>query len=398
MRVCFQSNLSMLLLGIMLQISPARAYGSAQPDDQTGDQTGKQAGDQADRRQSDRQSDRLTTLIEQLASEHWLDRDLATREISISSEEFPLSTLEHALSNPDLTLEQAHRLRSICIDRFANSPKGGLGVSFGEVVVGAIEVIPVKANDDFPASKILNPGDRIAMVGSSVLTSSGDLRLQILSRTPNELLPALILRAGQYIERDLPLGAYDQLTGAAMLDPPTAQAALALRWNRLGLTTSHRETIGNRLDAQLWLQTAMAQASPPDFNFQPNPYRDTIVTKAADNISPSLNPSRRVRGWKSLEHAGVFVRQSHTRYLQYQIRLLGAESDITNARITQIERTLNPPPQDLNANEHPSSVPTDTREQLANTLHDLRARQETLTQSLEQLETELLNIPAQASP
>lgn len=387
MRVCVRSILPAMFLGILLLISPARAYALAQPDDQP-DQPDKLAGNQT----TDRSSDRLDALIEQLASEHWLDRDLATREISISSEEFPLSTLEHALSNPNLTLEQSHRLRTICLDRFANSPKGGLGVSFGEVVIGAIEVIPVKANDDFPASKILNPGDRIAMIGSTVLTSSGDLRLQILSRTPDELLPALILRAGHYSERDLPLGAFDQLTGAAMLDPPTAQAALALRWDRLGLTTPQPDIIGSDLDAQVWVQTAMDTPAPADFNFQPTPYRDTVLTKSADNISPSLNPSRRVRGWKSLEHAGVFVRQSHTRFVQYQIRLLQAESRINTKLIAQIQHPRENQPPDQNPDQPPATSP----DELANRLHDLQARQEIIEHALDQLETELLNIPSPA--
>ncbi|CAN0600112.1 unnamed protein product, partial [Laminaria digitata] len=168
-------------------------------------------------------------------AEDWLTRDLATIELGELDPGITLEMLEGYLSLSTLSQEQRSRLELACLRRFALRPKGALGVSFGTIRIGAIEVQPIPESDEFPATKLLRSGDQVAIVGDRVIDGSQSLRIEILSRDPGQTLPVTILRNEQVLHLDLPLGSFGALTGAVRMDPELLYNALSLRWWRLGL-------------------------------------------------------------------------------------------------------------------------------------------------------------------
>lgn len=204
-------------------------------------------------------------LIGHLDSDSWLERDLATIELGELDPEITLTDLETFLADPGLSPEQRARLTTACTHRFLDHPKGAMGVSFGTIQIGAIEVQPIN-DDNFPASKMLIPGDRIAMVDAQMIEGAFELRAQILSRDSGEVMPVTILRhdadtnTDRLIDLDLPLGSFDNLSGASRLDPALVRRALELRWQRKGITPAPPATIATGIDLDAW----SAAAFPPD--------------------------------------------------------------------------------------------------------------------------------------
>lgn len=240
-------------------------------------------------------------LVDQLESEHWLDRDQAMRELSAYADEFTLEQLEFFLADQTLSLEQRARLMQACAQRFGEHPKGGLGVSFGAISVGSIEVVPIPNNPAFPASEMLNPGDAIASVGGVMMTSSFDLRAQILSREPGEMLPVMVIRAGKLIEIDLPLGSFTKLSGAARLDPPMAKRALEIRWARKGIVIPPPDTIGSAITLEQWTQAVFPTDAPDDLQAQGRTLPAAMIAGIHRLIAIGQYAPRRLRTWKSLE-------------------------------------------------------------------------------------------------
>lgn len=212
---------------------------------------------------------RVSELVAQLNDDDWLQRDLATIELGELDPGITLEMLERQLGDHRLSHEQRARLTLAAMRRFAQRPKGALGVSFGTIRVGAIEVQPIPVNPDFPASEVLLPGDLIAMVAERVIDGSYSLRAEIISRSPGETLPITVVRAERVLHLDLRLGSLEDLTGAIRMDTELLHNALALRWERLGLSQHARKSIGEGLDLEAWSDAAFPPARTPDPR-QPN--------------------------------------------------------------------------------------------------------------------------------
>ncbi|MBL4591636.1 MAG: hypothetical protein JKY96_06710, partial [Phycisphaerales bacterium] len=78
----------------------------------------------------------------------------------------------------------------------------------------------------------------------------------ILSRLPGETLPVLIRRDQAVIKRDLPLGAFENLTGATLIEEPVLRRAMSLRRARLGIKFPQPDTIGSGIDPDAWIAAA----------------------------------------------------------------------------------------------------------------------------------------------
>ncbi|MEX0876516.1 MAG: PDZ domain-containing protein [Phycisphaerales bacterium] len=221
-------------------------------------------------------------LVELLGSDSWLERDLAMIELGGLHPRITLEDLEGFLPDPDLSAEQLARLVQAARDRYMTHPKGALGVSFGTIRIGSIEVMPIQDDERFPASAMLRGGDQIAMVGDTVIDGSLSLRAQILSREPGDTLPVLVIRLGELIEMDLPLGSYDELTGAARMDPELMRMALMLRWQRLGIEVPRPESIGTDIGVDSWARAAFPEGAQPD------PRDPDRRTRTALVISPEM--------------------------------------------------------------------------------------------------------------
>lgn len=203
-------------------------------------------------------------LIAQLDDEDWLQRDLATIQLGELNPGITLEIIERQLGDQHLNAEQRARLQLAALRRYASRSKGALGVSFGTIRVGAIEVQPIPENDDFPASKVLKAGDQIAMVGDRVIDGSFSLRTEILSRDPGDSLPVTILRGERVLHLNLILGSFDDLTGAVRMDTELLRNALATRWERLGRTHHQEKTIGDDLNIDAWTDAAFPSDRAPD--------------------------------------------------------------------------------------------------------------------------------------
>lgn len=202
--------------------------------------------------------------VEQLGVDDWLMRDLATLELGELDPGITLETLEGYLRHEDLSDEQRARLRLACLRRYALRPKGALGVAFGTIRVGAIEVEPIPPDERFPASTILMGGDQIAMVDDRVIDGSFALRVEILSRDPGQTLPVTIIRDGVVMHLKLPLGSYDDLNSAVRMDSNLLSSSLHRRWERLGISTQSQDSIGSAITQADWEAAAFPSGSKPD--------------------------------------------------------------------------------------------------------------------------------------
>ncbi len=211
--------------------------------------------------QTDEQT--VRSLVEQLDDDDWLQRDLATIELGELDPGISLEMIERQLGDQGLSPEQRTRLQIAALRRFASRPKGALGVSFGTIRVGAIEVDPID-NENFPASKVLKPGDQIAMVADRVIDGSFSLQVEILSRNPGDTLPATVLRGDRVLHLDLVLGSFGDLTGAVRMDSNLLRNALAARWARMGRSIDATKSAGESLDLDNWSQAAFPEGQRPD--------------------------------------------------------------------------------------------------------------------------------------
>ena len=202
--------------------------------------------------------------VEQLGVDDWLMRDLATLELGELDPGISLETLEGYLRHEDLSYEQRARLRLACLRRFALRPKGALGVAFGTIRVGAIEVEPIPPDERFPASALLRAGDQVAMVDDRIIDGSFSLRVEILSRDPGQMLPVTIIRNDEVMRLDLPLGSYDNLNSAVRLDSSLLSNSLHRRWDRLGISTEIQHSVGDTISINDWQDAAFPEGSAID--------------------------------------------------------------------------------------------------------------------------------------
>lgn len=255
-------------------------------------------------------SERTRGLVDQLGAQSWLDRDLATLELVSLSEEISLDDLEFFLADMTLTPEQRARLMQACITRFQAQPKGGLGVAFGAIRVGAIEVQPIQNDPRFPASAMLNMGDAITMVDGVMLNDSTELRVQILSREPGEALPVTVLRNNILIKMDLPLGSFSELSGAARLDPVVVRRTLELRWERKGIIIKEPDMIGSGVDLSHWALAAFPQGEAPNPRTPSRRFSTAVISGAHQLIRTGvMSISGRSTPWVSMEIIGERARE-----------------------------------------------------------------------------------------
>lgn len=276
-------------------------------------------------------SDRARVLVDQLASEDWSQRDQASHELTNFDQEFSLEDLEFFLNDPTLSTEQRARVIQACSLRFRTHPKGGLGVSFGTILTGAIEVVPILNNPGFPASEMLMPGDAIARVDGDLLTSSFDLRAHILSKEPGETLSAVIIRNEQLIELELPLGSFTKLSGAALLEPGLAQRALELRWKRRGISIPDPEIIGSLITIDDWRSAAFPDQDPPTDELLTSYFPTAMIGGIRRLIVMGNYAPRRLRLWKSTEHFNSQIDRN-------QSQLVGSISRIQRVELALLQR------------------------------------------------------------
>lgn len=205
---------------------------------------------------------RLVGLIQQLDDESWLVREQSMRMIGDPNEGFELDMLGAFIERAELSPEAMARFRSAARGLFEQTTKAGLGVGFGEVRDGGVEIGTVVAEvDRFPAAAMLMPGDLIVGADGSKLTTSEDLRAAILSHEPGETLDLLVRRGERVLEIEAPLGSYSSLRGAAPIGLEIADRAIAIRWARQGISVPGSQTIGGGIAPADWINAGYPEGS-----------------------------------------------------------------------------------------------------------------------------------------
>jgi len=332
-------------------------------------------------------SEHTRELIDTLDSQSWVERDQSTIELIGEDQAISLADLEFFLNDQTLTLEQRHRLIWAIEARFLGFPKGGLGVAFGTIRVGAIEVQPIQKDPRFPASFLLNPGDAIAMIDGQVVTSSSDVRAEILSRSPGELLGVTVSRNNQLIDLDLPLGSYRDLAGAGFLDPIITKRALERRWNRRGITPNGPDTIGSGIIVDEWISAVFPRGSSPDPQI-PSRHLPTAITgghtervQIGQTTRPQPGPA-----WTS----PMVIEE---RIAIIQMKLDGIERELLDAKVRLLEQLIEQTHAEINASNDQA-----LRERLGDKLDGLSKQVESIARELDALSEIPRRIPSPPSP
>ncbi|MBL4810106.1 MAG: PDZ domain-containing protein [Phycisphaerales bacterium] len=295
---------------------------------------------------------RLVKLIKLLDDESWEVRERATRMIGDANEGFELAMLAEVIAkgstnDPDrggLSSEAMSRLRIAARELFGQTPKAGLGVGFGAVRDGGVEISTVvKEVDRFPAAGMLMPGDLIVGADGRALTTSEELRAVILSHEPGQTLNLLIQRGEQVLDMDLPLGSYRLLAGAAPIGRGIADRAIAIRWARRGILISEGHRFGDHIRAEDWLSAGYPE-KPGSFRAS-NARRWPMVVSHGSARDIYVGVGTVIRGriepWSNRTNAQATMDQAKRIELSRAMRMAKMQVQLFTNAITMLEAQEN---------------------------------------------------------
>lgn len=145
-----------------------------------------------------------------------------------------------------LSPEQRARVSEVAREVFSQSPRAAMGVSFGLLRGFEAPASPLTISnvfEQFPSSRVLKAGDDlVAVAGVSVrgLTATGGLgmdcvRPYIICHDPGDVVKMTVIRGGEEVTLDVPLGRFSNLPVAGGNMEQLASADLAAAWKlRLG--------------------------------------------------------------------------------------------------------------------------------------------------------------------
>jgi len=172
------------------------------------------------------------------------DPALGARERASSDLQNRAEELERFAENPEniarLSPEQRARVASVLRQRFFQSPRAGLGVSF-EPTPDNSGVRINRVLENFPVSDFLEVGDvlerarGIDLAGPQTTRATTTLRYAILSLEPGETLEVAVRRDGETVEMEIPTGSYAALGNPAAINARMLENAWRVRERRLGL-------------------------------------------------------------------------------------------------------------------------------------------------------------------
>lgn len=276
----------------------------------------------------------IERLIERLGDDDWGVRRQATDAL-MGLAELPADVIEAALDREDLGEERRIRLTRVAAARFRERPLGGLGVSFGVVAGGGVQINSVVDNGMFPASQILRVGDVIVMVDDRMLESQDELRAEILSRDPGSVMPVVIRRDRAVLDVGLPLGSYTDLQGAAALDEGIVVRAMRLRATREGRSLDEPDTVGGGLTGEAWIDAAFPDGLDGDAQ-QPGDRASPGVSPGDGAMIQTADPMRRGGRWSTRGAA----RDSVNEMLRAGLGRLMTDRVMTRSVLVELERSL----------------------------------------------------------
>ena len=199
---------------------------------------------------------RLASIIRSFDSPDLTERLGASDRIA-ADPELTLALLEESLRDAEggkLSAEQLLRLDQAAFARFCRESRAAMGVQYSQLdtLIDGVEIsAPL---DGFDAKRVLQPGDVIRRIDSTVVRRQNDLRAAILSYSPGDEVSLEVLRRGEPLTLRLRMGNFDDLDarnaavplpgGGARIRPQamaragfdarTLQRAWAVRRQRVG--------------------------------------------------------------------------------------------------------------------------------------------------------------------
>ena len=211
------------------------------------------------------QPEPLAPFVEQLDSGSLERREEATRRIP-RIPGLDLTHVEAVLADGSLSPEQRVRLERIAENLFASTPRAGMGVRFALDSGDRVSLAGVVEDGNFPAAGVLQAGDLFLEVDGNDRVTQEWLKNWIISHVPGESLRCVVLRGGERMVLDVPLGSYDDLGNPGGLDQTTIERAYRLRQSRIGAGIEPVASVAGTLSAVDWIR-----ASYPGGAFDANP-------------------------------------------------------------------------------------------------------------------------------
>lgn len=249
----------------------------------------------------------LDRLLTDLNADDFATRDRAAAELA-GRTDFSLATLAGILQRPGTSDEVRQRLLTIARGVFERSPRGALGVQFGQVGDINNRLVIGKALPGYPSGKVLQPGDEILAVNGERVTNTstwgrdmGALRPHIISRDPGQSVKVTISRpknpqpgnfpvgvAVEYetLTLDVELGSFDGLNRNANFRDSITPEQMALGW-----TIRLRDLLGNvaiARPADDGAENTNRQQQRRNMNANANAALDRLLSKPAAGGEPQF--------------------------------------------------------------------------------------------------------------
>ncbi len=308
---------------------------------------------------------RLSRLVGLLDDPSWVVREQSMQMIGNPNEGFELSMLALVLEREDLSEEARTRLWIAARELFGRTTKAGLGVGFGAMRDGGVEIrTVVQEMDQFPAASMLVPGDLIVGADGHRLTNSDDLRAMILSHDPGETLNAIVQRGDRVLDLDLPLGSYQFLRGAAPISPHIAERAIKARWARQGIVLPQTEVMGEGIEIEDWVNAGYPE-KPGSFRAS-NARRDPRVVNAGAGRDVHVGVGTITRGriepWSNMTNAEQAMAQARQIELSKELNIVRLRLKLLKGGIKEYDRMILESPDDESLKEKLSVAMRELRE------------------------------------
>lgn len=206
--------------------------------------------------------------IARLDSDSLADRESA--ELALATMPgLRLASLERMARELVLSPEQVLRLRQVGRRLFDGRGLAGMGVQFAGFGPDGVQI--QDTIEGFEAAIKLRPLDIIQTVQGKRVSTQDDLRWEILSREPGEVLRLGVLRDGQSLTIDVALGLFEDLPNAQRPTSTDLARAFAERWERnVGDPLLDREPIGIGISVEDWAKVEAGSAEG-DASLEPWP-------------------------------------------------------------------------------------------------------------------------------
>jgi len=320
----------------------------------------------------------ISILLDRLDDDDFLQREEATQALREHAEELEAALKAGRIDPASLGPEQRVRVSGVLETHFYETPRAGLGVQFAQGPQDADGVALQRVLGEFPASRVLAPGDEIVTVDGVELQGMPNprameiLRAMIIARSPGETLPMTIRRGAARVDLDVELGDFRDLGNGASPQETDLIRAWEMHKTRLGLADRFDGRIETTLSRRDWpTNRSQSRIDPAASMFAGGTSQTANIGLLAQGLPLPQNPRRSQN-----------LARNEPRLGEHAERELDERRQALRAQVEQLQllaRLTEQRANDLNANEA-------RRREAAMRLVQIRARIADLRQQLERLE------------